>query len=216
MKGEEVRVENIIADNIAVIAQGLNGKGKLGFPSTIYKLCKDARVPMREFKRTSRILQEKPITAKRMETTRLPRNVPQQQQDEDDEDEPMPQAKGGNEEDQDQQQYHQFQQPPQQHYQVKAIKAKQEELWNNTNRFHSQIRKEKDMLAWEIQEIRKSQINQTLINSQRADAEKNLEQAVEKQARELAEMRSNSTYGQEMPSQERDTLVGHISKPTQI
>ncbi|MED6139782.1 hypothetical protein PIB30_087187 [Stylosanthes scabra] len=39
---------------------------------------------------------------------------------------------------------------------VKAIKAKQEELWNNTNR---------------------------------ADAEKNLEQAVERQARELAEMK---------------------------
>ncbi|MED6149914.1 hypothetical protein PIB30_067171 [Stylosanthes scabra] len=69
---------------------------------------KDARVPMREFKRTSWIPQEKPITAKRMETTRLPRNVPQQQQDEDDEDQPMPQAGGGNEEDQDQQQYHQF------------------------------------------------------------------------------------------------------------
>ncbi|MED6139734.1 hypothetical protein PIB30_086638 [Stylosanthes scabra] len=104
-------------DNIAVIAQGLHGKGKLGFPSTIYKLYKDARVPMREFKRTSRIPQEKPITAKRMETTRLPRNVPQQQQDEDDKEEPMPQAGGGNEEDQDQQQYHKFQQPPQHYYQ---------------------------------------------------------------------------------------------------
>ncbi|MED6226444.1 hypothetical protein PIB30_103831 [Stylosanthes scabra] len=43
---------------------------------------------------------------------------------------------------------------------VKEIKAKQEELWNNM--FHSQIRKEQDMLAWEIQEIRKGQINQTL------------------------------------------------------
>ncbi|MED6208545.1 hypothetical protein PIB30_046190 [Stylosanthes scabra] len=62
---------------------------------------------------------------------------------------------------------------------VKAIKAKQEELWNNTNRFHSQIRKEQeDMLAWEIQEIRK-----------RAEAEKNLEQAVEKQARDISEMK---------------------------
>ncbi|MED6187510.1 hypothetical protein PIB30_077117 [Stylosanthes scabra] len=179
----------------------------------------DAKVPMREFKRTTRIPQEKPITAKRMVTTRLPRNVPQQQQDEDDEDQPMPQAGGGNEEDQDQQQYHQLQQLPQQHYQefqqnfenqyhqdlqgieehlssmqflqqsfyenmqklqaqymeeVKAIKAKQEELWNNTNRFHSQIRKEQDKLAREIQEIRKGQINQTLMNSQRTDAEKEL------------------------------------------
>ncbi|MED6112285.1 hypothetical protein PIB30_060306 [Stylosanthes scabra] len=72
---------------------------------------------------------------------------------------------------------------------VKAIKAKLEELWNNTNRFHSQIRKEQDMLAREIQEIRKGQISQTLMNSQRANAEKNLEQAVEKHARELAEMK---------------------------
>ncbi|MED6210567.1 hypothetical protein PIB30_065316 [Stylosanthes scabra] len=72
---------------------------------------------------------------------------------------------------------------------VKAIKAKQEELWNNTNGFHSQIRKEQDMLAREIQEIRKGQINQTLMNSQRAEAEKNLGQAVAKQARDIAEMR---------------------------
>ncbi|MED6164050.1 hypothetical protein PIB30_085976 [Stylosanthes scabra] len=114
MRGEDVRVEDIIADNMAMIVQGLHGKGNLSFPSTIYKLCKDAGVPLREFKRTSRIPEEKLITAKRMESTRLPRNVPQQQQDED---EPMPQAGGGNEEDQEQQQYHQFQQPPQQHYQ---------------------------------------------------------------------------------------------------
>ncbi|MED6154423.1 hypothetical protein PIB30_112315, partial [Stylosanthes scabra] len=63
--------------------------------------------------------------------------------------------------------------------------AKQEELWNNTNRFHSQIRKEQDMLAWEIQEIRKGQINQTLVNTQRAEAGKNLEQATKKQARDI-------------------------------
>ncbi|MED6210946.1 hypothetical protein PIB30_068948 [Stylosanthes scabra] len=116
IKGEEVRVEDIIADNMAVIAQGLHGKGKLGFPSTIYKLCKDAKVPLREIKRTTQIPQEKPITARRMESKRLPRNVTQQQQDEDDEDQTMPQAEGGNKEDQNQQQYHQFQQPPQQHY----------------------------------------------------------------------------------------------------
>ncbi|MED6112201.1 hypothetical protein PIB30_059522 [Stylosanthes scabra] len=60
---------------------------------------------------------------------------------------------------------------------VKAIKTKQEEIWNNTNKFHSQIRKEQEMLAWEIQEVRKGQINQTLVNNQRAEVEKNLEQA---------------------------------------
>ncbi|MED6176521.1 hypothetical protein PIB30_089042 [Stylosanthes scabra] len=92
MRGEEVRTEDIIADNMAVIAQGLQSKGNLGFPSTIHKLCKDAGVPLREFRRTSKISEEKMITAKRMESTRIPRNLPQKQQDDDDEDEPMPQT----------------------------------------------------------------------------------------------------------------------------
>ncbi|MED6115373.1 hypothetical protein PIB30_089827 [Stylosanthes scabra] len=72
---------------------------------------------------------------------------------------------------------------------VKQIKAKQEEMWNNTNRFHSQIRKEQEMLAREIQEVRKGQINHTLVNNQRAETEKVLQQAVEKQARDTSEMR---------------------------
>ncbi|MED6211246.1 hypothetical protein PIB30_071862 [Stylosanthes scabra] len=76
-EGEKVRVEDIIADNMAVIAQGLQSKGNLGFPSTIYKLCKDAGVPLREFRRTSKILEEKYITAKQMESIRIPRNLPQ-------------------------------------------------------------------------------------------------------------------------------------------
>ncbi|MED6188243.1 hypothetical protein PIB30_084163 [Stylosanthes scabra] len=98
MRGEEVRAEDIIADNMAVIAQGFQSKGNLGFPSTIYKLCKGAGVPLREFRRTSKILEEKYITAKRMESTRIPKNLPQQKQEVDDEDEPMPQAGGGNDE----------------------------------------------------------------------------------------------------------------------
>ncbi|MED6137041.1 hypothetical protein PIB30_061269 [Stylosanthes scabra] len=35
IKGENVQVEELIADNIAVIAQRMQGKGKLAFPSTI-------------------------------------------------------------------------------------------------------------------------------------------------------------------------------------
>ncbi|MED6214299.1 hypothetical protein PIB30_101712 [Stylosanthes scabra] len=226
MRGEEVWAKDIIADNMAVIAQGLQGKGNLSFPSTIYKLCKDAGVPLREFRRTSKIPEEKLITVKRMESTRIRRNVPPQQQEDDDEDEQMPQAGGGNEEEEEQQQHQHFQQPPQQPYQdfqpnyesqyhqdlqgiekhlssiqflqqsfyenmqksqaeymeeVKQIKAKQEEMWNNTNRFQSQIRKEQQMLAREIQE--------TLVNNQRAETEKSLLQAVEKQARDISEMR---------------------------
>ncbi|MED6127551.1 hypothetical protein PIB30_089105 [Stylosanthes scabra] len=113
IRGEEVRAEDIIADNMAVIAQGLQSKGNLSFPSTIYKLWKDAGVPLREFRRTSKILEEKLITAKRMESTRIPRNLPQQQQEDDDEDEQIPQAGEGNEEEDEQQQHQNFQQPPQ-------------------------------------------------------------------------------------------------------
>ncbi|MED6109420.1 hypothetical protein PIB30_033396 [Stylosanthes scabra] len=79
IKGEDVRAEELIADNIAVIAQGMQGKGKLAFPSTIYKLCKDAKVPLHEFRRTELIPQDMPITARLMETTRLDRNVQVQQ-----------------------------------------------------------------------------------------------------------------------------------------
>ncbi|MED6212391.1 hypothetical protein PIB30_082841 [Stylosanthes scabra] len=102
MRGEEVRAEEIIVDNIATIAQGLTNKGNLAYPSTIYKLCKDAGVPLREFRRTPRIPELRYITAKRMETIRFPRNQPQQQHEDDDEDEPMPQADGGNEEEEEQ------------------------------------------------------------------------------------------------------------------
>ncbi|MED6111251.1 hypothetical protein PIB30_050859 [Stylosanthes scabra] len=103
MRGEEVRAKDIIADTMATIAQGLTNKGNLAYPSTIYKLCKDAGVPLREFRRTPRIPELSYITARRMEATRYPRNLPQPQQDDDDEDEPMPQADGGNEEEEDQQ-----------------------------------------------------------------------------------------------------------------
>ncbi|MED6140937.1 hypothetical protein PIB30_098453 [Stylosanthes scabra] len=75
MRGEDVRAEDIIADKIVRMEQGIKEKGKLGFPSTIYKLCKEADVPLREFRRTKKIQADKPITARRMESTRLPRPV---------------------------------------------------------------------------------------------------------------------------------------------
>ncbi|MED6116010.1 hypothetical protein PIB30_096084 [Stylosanthes scabra] len=107
MNGEDVHAEEIIADKMVRMAQGIKEKGKLGFPSTIYKLCKEAGVPLREFRRTKKIPVEKPITARRMESTRLPRNLQDQQQDNEDEDQPMPQAKEGNEEGQgDEHDYH--------------------------------------------------------------------------------------------------------------
>ncbi|MED6176091.1 hypothetical protein PIB30_084532 [Stylosanthes scabra] len=79
MQGEDVRAEEIIADNM------------------------DVGVSLREFIRTPRIPALSYITAKRMETIRFPRNQPQQQQEDEEEDEPMRQADGGNFEEEDQQ-----------------------------------------------------------------------------------------------------------------
>ncbi|MED6152591.1 hypothetical protein PIB30_093512 [Stylosanthes scabra] len=41
-RGENVRAEDIIVDKIVRMVQGIKEKGKLGFPSTIFKLCKEA------------------------------------------------------------------------------------------------------------------------------------------------------------------------------
>ncbi|MED6123648.1 hypothetical protein PIB30_051154 [Stylosanthes scabra] len=78
-----------------------------------------------EFRRTKKIPVEKPITARRMESTRLPRSLQHQPQDNEDEDQPMPQAKEGQGEEHDHQHHQleydhqpefqhepQFQQPP--------------------------------------------------------------------------------------------------------
>ncbi|MED6128150.1 hypothetical protein PIB30_094899 [Stylosanthes scabra] len=98
MRGEDVRAEDIKAYKIVRMAQGIKEKGKLGFPNSIYKLCKEAGVPLREFRRSRKIQAETPITARRMESTRLTRPIQQRQQEDEEEDHPMPQAEEGNEE----------------------------------------------------------------------------------------------------------------------
>ncbi|MED6151701.1 hypothetical protein PIB30_084866 [Stylosanthes scabra] len=195
MRGEDVRAEDIIADKMVRMAQGIKEKGKLGFPSTIYRLCKEAAVPLREFRRTKKI-----------------------QQDDEDEDHPMPQAEEGNEEGNEEEQgyeheyhdqpefehqpeyeHHQdfneeppVQQPPLYHvptytdqhekdlhsietqlqnmmwYQqqtlenisknqaeymaeLREIKGKQQELYENNDRFYNQVRQEQREMAQEIQ-----------------------------------------------------------------
>ncbi|MED6163918.1 hypothetical protein PIB30_084749 [Stylosanthes scabra] len=87
IKGHDVKVEELIADNIAVLAEGVQGRSKLCFPSTIYRLCKEAGVPMGEFKNSNQIQIARPITAKVMTTTRgRIINQPQNQPMEEDED----------------------------------------------------------------------------------------------------------------------------------
>ncbi|MED6214137.1 hypothetical protein PIB30_100058, partial [Stylosanthes scabra] len=187
MKGEDVRAEDTIADKIVRMAKGIKEKGKLGFPSTIFKLCKEAGVLVREFKRTRKIQAEKPITAKRMESTRLPRPVQRMQQENEEEDEPMPQAEEGNEEGNEGQthDYDYHHQPEYEHHQpdyeqsknqaeymaeLRDIKGKQQELYENNDRFYHQVRQEQKQMVQEIQQIKNYQFNQTLVDSTRHKA----------------------------------------------
>ncbi|MED6163403.1 hypothetical protein PIB30_079660 [Stylosanthes scabra] len=73
MRGEDVRAEELITDSIAIIAQGLESNCQLGFPSTIYKLCKEAGVRMREFKNMEEVDVGRYITKEVIEKVRIPR-----------------------------------------------------------------------------------------------------------------------------------------------
>ncbi|MED6152828.1 hypothetical protein PIB30_095783 [Stylosanthes scabra] len=53
--------------------------------------------------------------------------------------------------------------------------------------FHHHIRKEQDMLAREIQEVKRYQVNQTLMGNQKGSMEK-LEQSMVSQQQEMTEM----------------------------
>ncbi|MED6224225.1 hypothetical protein PIB30_081829 [Stylosanthes scabra] len=205
MRAEEMRAKDIHVDNMAVIAQELQSKGNLGFPSTIYKLCKDADVPLREFRRTSKISEEKYITAKRMELSRIPRNLPQQQEGDDDEDEPMPQAGGGNDEKEEQQQQHDYQQPPQQgfpdfqpHYEseyhedLQGIEGHVSSMQLFQQSFYENMQKSQANYMEKVKQIKEKQ-EEMWNNNNRLETKKNFQQAVEKQGRDIAEMRKQLT-----------------------
>ncbi|MED6177236.1 hypothetical protein PIB30_096143 [Stylosanthes scabra] len=151
MQGEDVRAEEIIADNMVKIAQGLASKGNLAHPSTIYKLCKDAGVPLREFIRTLRISALSYITAKRMEKIRY---ESQYHEDLQGIEETLSSMQFF------QQTFYENMQKSQADYmeEVKQIKEKQEQIYNHNQRFHSQIWQEQEKLAKEIQEVRRSQL----------------------------------------------------------
>ncbi|MED6151430.1 hypothetical protein PIB30_082425 [Stylosanthes scabra] len=83
------RVEELIADNIAIIAEAAQGRSKLSFPSTIFRLCKEAGVSMAELRATEFIPIARHITAKVMTITRgrINNNNPPQDQNMEEEEE---------------------------------------------------------------------------------------------------------------------------------
>ncbi|MED6201817.1 hypothetical protein PIB30_098934 [Stylosanthes scabra] len=231
MNGEDVRAEEIIADKMVRMAQGIKEKGKLGFPSTIYKLCKETGVPLREFRRTKKIPVEKPITARRMESTRLPRNLQPQPQDNEDEDQPMPQAEEGHEERHREEQgeekdLHSIEEQLQNMmwYQrqcleninksqveymaeLRTIKGKQQEMYENNDRFYNQVREEQREMAKEIEQVKNYQVNQTMVESARNKALMEELAAVKTRQEEFF---SNQTNQYNMIRQEQNLLGKEI------
>ncbi|MED6214053.1 hypothetical protein PIB30_099228 [Stylosanthes scabra] len=158
MNGEDVHAEEIIADKIVRIAQGIKEKGKLGFPSTIYKLCKDAGVPLREFRRNTKIPAEKPITARRMESTRFYNQVRKEQREMAKE---IQQVKN-----------YQVNQTMVESARNKAlmeelaaVKTRQEEFFSNQTNQYNMIRKEQNLLGKEIMDVKKHQMNTVTMGS---------------------------------------------------
>ncbi|MED6139133.1 hypothetical protein PIB30_081007 [Stylosanthes scabra] len=127
IRGDEIRAEEIIADNIILITQGLGGKGKIAFPSTIYKLCKAVKVKMgREYGGYEECEEGRMITNEVMEKVRIPHIALGRHVEHDNEDEPMPHYVpqhelhnaaddaefGDQEQDQNKQHEHHWEQPP--------------------------------------------------------------------------------------------------------
>ncbi|MED6213530.1 hypothetical protein PIB30_094256 [Stylosanthes scabra] len=72
---------------------------------------------------------------------------------------------------------------------VKQLKEKQEQIYNHNQRFYSQIWQEQEKLAKEIQEVRRSQLAQAVANNKRLEAERNMQLALERQGRDIVEIR---------------------------
>ncbi|MED6178566.1 hypothetical protein PIB30_108815 [Stylosanthes scabra] len=244
IKGHDVRVEELIADNIAVLAEGVQGRSKLCFPSTIYRLCKEAGVPMGESKDGEKIQIARPITAKVMTTIRgriinQPQSQPMEEDEDDydaenrftnyDQDQEMHFEAAGAEENhhqyhdqpnfeayesnfqqykEDQQQGFQFlneelasmkirqeqffenMQKAQSQYlvELKSLRTKQDEMVNQQNNFYRQIKREQEKTIKEIEEVKKFQVNQTLMGAHRSPVEK-LEERVHETRNEIIKMR---------------------------
>ncbi|MED6115156.1 hypothetical protein PIB30_087519 [Stylosanthes scabra] len=180
INGEDVRAEELIANSIAIIALGVQGKGKLAFPSTIYRLCKAAEISSREFRGTELISVDKPITAKFSEQFGEQQQQGFQQINEELSNMKIQQEK-----------FFENMQNTQAQYleELKALKTRQDELWSNQNNFYNRMRTEQEKTIKEIEEIKKFQVNQTLMGFRRDPIDK-LEMRMDNQHKEIVEMRA--------------------------
>ncbi|MED6163938.1 hypothetical protein PIB30_084910 [Stylosanthes scabra] len=77
------------------------------------------------------------------------------------------------------------------HYlkELEALKTRQDDLWSQQNHFYHTMRTQQEEMAKEIQEAKKYQVNQTLMQFRRDLLEK-IEERIHKQENEIIEMHS--------------------------
>ncbi|MED6114984.1 hypothetical protein PIB30_085792 [Stylosanthes scabra] len=95
---------------------------------------------------------------------------------------------------------------------VRQIKEKEKEMRNNQNRFQSQFLQEQERLARDIQEVRKSQITQILVNNKRLETERTCNKLWRSKGGTLLKL----PYGQGTHQQGRHTPVGLTNKQIRI
>ncbi|MED6163678.1 hypothetical protein PIB30_082317, partial [Stylosanthes scabra] len=129
IKGNHVRAEEVIADNIVIIAKQPQGRSKLAFPSTIHRLCKAAEE------------HEQPYMHYEAPDAGFQNNFGEQQQQGFQQiNEELSNMKIQ------QEKFFENMQNTQAQYleEVKTLKTRQDDLWSNQNNFYNKIRIEQE------------------------------------------------------------------------
>ncbi|MED6112961.1 hypothetical protein PIB30_066565 [Stylosanthes scabra] len=204
MHGEDVRAEEIIAENMVTIAQGLGNKGNLAHPSTIYKLCKDAGFLDINNHSNKRMKKKMNLCLKRMEAI-LEKRTSNHNNKSSHHNKIIS---------------HNKMIFPTFSHTMKANTMRPSKASNHTyqacsfssrpsmrtcrnpkritwRRFHPQVWKEQEKLAKEVQVIRRGQMTQLAANAQRFKAERNLQLALERQGKRQINLWNNNVSSKE-------------------
>ncbi|MED6126616.1 hypothetical protein PIB30_080099 [Stylosanthes scabra] len=98
---------------------------------------------------------------------------------------------------------------------LKALKTRQDDLWSNQNNFYQKIKIEQEKTIKEIEEIKKFQVNQTLMGFRRDPIDK-LEKRMDNQHKEIVEMRAQIKEWMKNASSREACCSGHINKLIRI
>ncbi|MED6115192.1 hypothetical protein PIB30_087871 [Stylosanthes scabra] len=178
----EFSIHSLIPSSNRSEIPGIKEKGKLGFPRTIFKLCKEAgRRQQKDEKEDEPMPQAEEGNEEGNEGQAHDydyHHQPEYEHPQPDYEQPQP----------DFEHHQEFNEPPnmmwyqqqalenmsknQAEYmaELRDIKRKQQELYENNDRFYNQVRQEQKEMVQEIQQIKNYQVNQTLVDSTRHKA----------------------------------------------